>query len=646
VTGLEPGAHFAGHRIDALIGRGGMGEVYRAVHIGLERTVALKVVAPSLAEEEGIRERFQRECRLAAAIDHPAAVPIYDSGEFEGRMYVTMRLVQGPDLGRQVRRDGPLTPEWAAELSARAAEAIDAAHRHGLVHRDIKPANLLLEAAENDMRVFVGDFGLAKLLDDSTGPTKTGTWLGTVDYAAPETLAGKGAGPAADVYGLGGVLYTALTGRAPYVRDTLSGVMWAHTNDPPPQLGDLRHPSTDALNDVIARAMAKEPGERFGSGAELAAALRAAVPDGDRRPFALAPAMAASAETETSAETRAAGEASTPELARSWPRRLVASPGRLAALGGTLAAVIALVAVLALGGPGGGDPLDAERMVVEPVPMPTGNGNLVVAGDTVWAVGHNRVTPVKDGKAGEALQLAEQPADVAVDGDDLWVALPNSGVQRYDARKRTPIGGPIEVDVADDTRMAFGEGGLWVANPIGDTVVRIDPATSRPAFKEADIPKGVDGPIAVGEGALWVLSAEIGDDGGIWVTPVDRSGKPGAAIRVDAYGEARSIAVGAGSVWVSMPTAGAIGRIDPKTRRLSPQRAPMDAGSVAMAFGGGALWALGAEGENLFRIDPETAKRKGEEFPVAAGSEGRVAADDGSAWVSNLNRLSLLRLSW
>ena len=314
MTGLDPGAHFAGHRIEALIGRGGMGEVYRAVHVGLERTVALKVVAPNLAEEEGIRERFRRECRLAAAIDHPAAVPIYDSGEFEGRLYVTMRLVQGPDLGRQVRRDGPLTPEWAAELSARAAEAIDAAHRHGLVHRDIKPANLLLEAAENDMRVFVGDFGLAKLLDDSSGPTKTGTWLGTVDYAAPETLAGKGAGPAADVYGLGGVLYTALTGRAPYVRDTLSGVMWAHTNDPPPQLGDLRHPATDALNDVIARAMAKEPAERFGSGAELAAALRAAVPDGERRPFALAPAMAASLETETSAETRTGGEASTPEL--------------------------------------------------------------------------------------------------------------------------------------------------------------------------------------------------------------------------------------------------------------------------------------------------------------------------------------------
>jgi Protein kinase domain len=647
VTGLDPGAQFAGHRIEALIGRGGMGEVYRAVHLGLERTVALKVVAPNLAEEEGIRERFRRECRLAAAIDHPAAVAIYDSGEFDERLYVTMRLVQGPDLGRQVRRDGPLSPEWAAELSARAAEAIDAAHRHGLVHRDIKPANLLLEAAENDMRVFVGDFGLAKLLDDSTGPTRTGTWLGTVDYAAPETLAGRGAGPAADVYGLGGVLYTALTGRAPYVRDTLSGVMWAHTNDPPPQLGDLRHPATDALNDVIARAMAKEPAERFGSGADLAAALRAAVPDGERRPFSLAPAMAASVETETSAETRTAGQASTPQLPRSWPRRLVASRARLAAGAAALAALVVLAAVLLLAGPGaGGDPLEAKRMVVEPVPMPTGTGNMAVAGDTVWTVGRNRVTPVKDGKAGEALQLADQPADIAVDGDDLWVALPNSGVQRYDARKRTPIGGPIEVSVSDETRMAFGEGGLWVADPIDDSVVRIDPATSRPAFKEVDIPKGVDGPIAVGEGALWVLSAEIGDDGGIWVTPVDRSGKAGPAIHVGAYGDARSLAVGEGWVWVSLPAAGVIGRIDPETRRLSPQRAPMDSGSVALAVGAGAVWALGSEGDNLFRIDPDTAKRRGEGFPVAAGDGGHIAVDDGAVWASNLDRLSLLRLSW
>jgi streptogramin lyase len=227
----------------------------------------------------------------------------------------------------------------------------------------------------------------------------------------------------------------------------------------------------------------------------------------------------------------------------------------------------------------------------------------------------------------------------------MWIALPSSGLQRFDAGKRTPIGGPIDVDVVDGTRVAFGEGGVWMSDEIDGTIIRIDPETSRPD-DPIKMEIGVEGPIAVGEGAVWVLAAEIGDDGGIWVTPVDRSGKLGSAIRVDAYGDARSLAVGAGWVWVSMPAAGVIGRIDPQTRRLSPQRAPMDSGSVAMAVGEGALWALGAAGENLFRIDPETAKSRGEVFPVAAGSEGHVAVGDGAVWVSNLNRLSLLRLSW
>jgi hypothetical protein len=641
VTGLDPGAHFAGHRIEALIGRGGMGEVYRAVHLGLERTVALKVVTPNLAEEEGIRERFRRECRLAAAIDHPAAVPIYDSGEFEGRLYVTMRLVQGPDLGRQVRRDGPLAPEWAAELSARAAEAIDAAHRHGLVHRDIKPANLLLEAAENDVRVFVGDFGLAKLLDDSTGPTKTGTWLGTVDYAAPETLAGKGAGPAADVYGLGGVLYTALTGRAPYVRDTLSGVMWAHTNDPPPQLGDLRHPATDALNDVIGRAMAKQPTERFGSGAELAGALRAAVPDGERHPFALAPAMAASAETETSAETRAAEEGSTPKL----PRSRITLSRRAALIAGAAAAVVvAALAVILLTG---GGPVDAKRFTAEMVPMPNGSGGISIAGDSLWSIGHRQLIPVHAGKASKPMALDGQPVSLVADGNDLWLAY-DDGVQRYDAAKRQPVGGMIDIDTDNDTRMVSGMGGIWVSYPIGDTIVRIDPETSRPDRK-VSIPQGVGGPLAIGEGRLWVVNAEYGGSkGGVWVTPVDDRGRVGRPIHVDGAADdtVPAIAAGGGSVWVGDHAANAIRRIDPASHRVSPERIRLSGGSLAMEFADGAVFALDGDGENLLIVDPSTGEATGPAIPVGGGKEGDVAVDDGSVWVSNVSRLSLLRLSW
>jgi hypothetical protein len=636
---------FAGHRIETLIGRGGMGEVYRAVHVGLDRTVALKVVAPDLAEEEGIRERFRRECRLAAAIDHPAAIPIYDSGEDDGRLYVTMRLVQGPDLGRQVRREGPLSPEWAAELSARAAEALHAAHAHGLVHRDVKPANLLLEAAGDDMRVFVGDFGLAKLLDDSTGPTKTGTWLGTVDYAAPEALSGGIAGPAVDVYGLGGVLYTALTGRAPYVRDTLSGVMWAHANDPPPSLGDLRHPSTEALDAVIQRAMAKEPSARYGSGAELAAALRAAVPNGERRPFALAPAMAASAETDTWASTRAAAEdASTPQLARSWPPRGRPLAGILAAAAALLVAVV--VAVLLLGG--SGDPLSAKSFTSSVVPMRSGSGGLSLGGDTLWSVGTRSLIPVKDGKPGDQLTLDAQPQTFVADRNDLWVAFPD-GVQRYDAAKRQPLGGVIDVDVSDDSSMVVGMGGVWISQPFDGTVVRIDPETSRPG-RAIKIPAGVGGPIAIGEGRLWVVNAEFsGANGGVFVTPVDESGKVGRATIVTKTadtGQPPAVAAGGGSVWVADVAGDSIRRVDPATGRVSPDRIPLNGGSHDMEFAHGALFALDGEGETLLIVDPSDGKPAGPAIPVAGGASGSIAVDSGSVWVGNVNRSSLLRLSW
>ena len=272
---FEPGAEFAGHQIVAPLGRGGMGVVYHAIHLGLERHVALKVIAADRAVDPDFRERFRREARSAAALDHPGVITIYEAGLVDDLPYMTMRLVRGPDLGRQLRIGGPLEPEVAASVVAMVADALETAHESGLVHRDIKPANILLERRGRELRALLADFGLARLAE-LTGLTTTGSWLGTVDYAAPETLAGEPASAAADIYALGAVLHAALTGRPPFSRETAAAVIWAHAHEPPPRIAEIEHPATDALNDVIARAMAKTPAERFSDAGELADAVRAA----------------------------------------------------------------------------------------------------------------------------------------------------------------------------------------------------------------------------------------------------------------------------------------------------------------------------------------------------------------------------------
>src|SRR5215207_3893879 len=239
VAELGIGSTVAGYRIDALIARGGMGVVYRATHLGLERPVALKVISRELVGQEGFRERFQRESRLAASLDHPAVVPVFDSREVEGELIVAMRLVEGGDLRRLLDREGALEPARAIALLGQVGEALDAAHAAGIVHRDVKPQNVLVEGD----RAFLTDFGLAKALDESGGQASAASVVGTAEYMSPEQWAGRAVGPAADVYSLGCVLYEALTGVAPFARR-------AAASEPEMPTG---------LDAVIERAVAKDP---------------------------------------------------------------------------------------------------------------------------------------------------------------------------------------------------------------------------------------------------------------------------------------------------------------------------------------------------------------------------------------------------
>ena len=230
---LEPGALVAGYQIESVVGRGGMGVVYRARELDLDRVVALKVIAPELLEAPAIRARFLREARAAASIEHPNVIPVHAAGERDGVAYLVMRFVEGDDLRTLVRRDGPPSPGRAAEVVGDIGEALDAIHRAGLVHRDVKPANVLVDRRGH---VYVTDFGLAKQVLSQAGSTATasGQWVGTLDYIAPEQIRGGAVDARADVYALGGLLHFVLTGRVPFERDADEAKLWAQLSDPPP----------------------------------------------------------------------------------------------------------------------------------------------------------------------------------------------------------------------------------------------------------------------------------------------------------------------------------------------------------------------------------------------------------------------------
>jgi serine/threonine protein kinase len=277
-SGLPAGAEFAGFRIERALGHGGMGIVYLAREVRLDRDVALKVIRTELAEDERFRERFREETRIAASIEHPRVVTVFGAGERDGLMFVSMRYVPGRDLGRLTAARGPLPTDEAASLIAEVADGLDAVHAAGLVHRDVKPANVLVgEAgpADDGPAAFLTDFGLAKIAASTSGLTATGEVIGTVDYMAPEQVEGRRVDARTDVYALGCVLFHAVTGEVPFPERESSAKMWAHLNEPPPAVGS-RGGGRAALDPVIRRAMAKDPADRFPSAGDLGRAAVAA----------------------------------------------------------------------------------------------------------------------------------------------------------------------------------------------------------------------------------------------------------------------------------------------------------------------------------------------------------------------------------
>lgn len=275
---LRPGTEFAGCRIEAEVGRGGMGVIYRGTELQLGRPVALKLIAGDRAADPDFRARFEREARLTAAIDHPNVIPVYAAGEDGGTLYLVMRFVDGTDLRHLLRDQGPLPPRRADAIIAQVAAALDAAHAAGLVHRDVKPANVLLAAGARGEHAYLTDFGVVRLVDAETRVTDSGEFVGTVDFMAPEHLRGERTDARSDVYALGCVLYAALTGAPPFRRDSMPATISAHLHEPPPRPSATEGVPA-AMDAVVARALAKDPGDRFASAGDLARAVHAAIVD-------------------------------------------------------------------------------------------------------------------------------------------------------------------------------------------------------------------------------------------------------------------------------------------------------------------------------------------------------------------------------
>ncbi len=551
---VEPsiGLTVAGYRIDGLLARGGMGVVYRATHLGLERPVALKVISRDLADREGFRERFLRESRLAASLDHPSVVPVYDSREVDGELIVAMRLVGGGDLRRLLDREGPLEPARAIALLGQVGEALDAAHAAGIVHRDVKPHNVLIEGD----RAFLSDFGLAKALGESTGEASV---VGTAHYMSPEQWRGEPVGPATDVYSLGCVLYESLTGVVPYAR---------RESETEPEI-------PEGMETVIERAVAKEPGRRYASAGALIEAAR------DREGATMAATRVLS--QPPGADPR---EGTTAPLGRPAGRLRAGleSEHRLAWLAGGLAAVVAAIvlALVLLGGDG----VDVSG------PIPVGTPPLRIAAGTeaVW------VTSERDGTV---TKLDSES------GERIWrVALPG----------------------ANPSGVAIGSRWLWVTDPSKGELLRLDPDSGR-ILQKTEV-GGAPGPIALGGGRVWVA-----DEKGAGVVAVNAEGGRVYRRGLPPRAAPLRLATGAGGLWASSASTGAVRRIDLSDLSVGAP-IPVGRGPAGVTVAGGLVWVANSRSDTVTRVDPSIHAPLG--APAAVGGRpGGIDSGTGLVWVAS-----------
>ena len=602
---LGTGTKVSAYRILSLAGRGGTGDVYVARDEFLERKVALKVLNSRLASDESFRARLMRESRLAAALDHPNVVPVYDAGEADGRVYVAMRYVEGTDLKALMRRETP-SDERIVDIATQMAAALDAALERGLVHSDVKPSNILIDGRGH---CYLADFGISRSLADA-GLVGEASFQGTVDYVAPEQIRGDAIDARSDIYSFGCVLFEMLTGAVPFRRDSDVETLFAHLEETAPAVTSLRPDLPPAIDPVVAKALAKEPEDRYASCSELVAEARTALGLVDEPP----------------------------RSRRGLVVALVALAVVAAGLG--IAFVLRTNAAVAAGPSGSLVGIDSHTAEVVGRHVVSGYPGAVAATSSgIWTAdfrlgGMTRLNP--ETGATKFVTTAGEPRDLASVGRYLYVAADGPGgiagnVGRYDV----DTGARIDSVELIACAIGAGDGQLWDTDcpsvkrlstdgrplrVLVDTFIPFaSPRTAtnmRVQFRE----------LTVGLGSVWVLGDAV--DQRMWRLDAT-TGDVVATIPLGFV--PRSVAVGDGLVWVTDPLNDTVVPVDPDSNKvLAPIKVGRGASGIVADDGG--IWVANTLDGTVSRIDPES--RSVVATVDVGGLPHELDSRDGVVWVS------------
>jgi ABC-type transport system substrate-binding protein/tRNA A-37 threonylcarbamoyl transferase component Bud32 len=574
---LTRGTILGGFCVQSLIAEGATGSVYLAEDVRTADRVALKVLSPELADEERFRQRFLRESQVAASLHHPHITPTISSGDVDGRLFIAMAYIDGPDLRELLRREGSLEPERALALTSQVAEALDAAHAAGLVHRDVKPGNILVASVNGEEHAYLCDFGLARHASSVSSLTGERGFVGTIDYVPPEQIEGGTIDLRADVYSLGCVLFECLAGMRPYARESELSVVFAHLNEPPPQLSVVKPQLPTTFDAVFATALAKAPADRYASCGELATAARAA------------------------------GRGEVPRTARH--RRSFATAA--AALVAVVAAAVAATVHFS------GGRAHARGSPKPPLALRADAVNLVDART------HRLVADVPLGKGA----VGDNGADVVFTPGAGWVLLVDAQrLVRVDLATRR-VTNRVKLPWTPGARMASGGGAVWVTNAEGPDVWRIDASTAR-VTKRFEVPGGNGKGIAFGDGSLWLAQ-------GLDIARIDP--RTGSVIHRISDGPGQPsqeswLVFADGDLWSAQAAQGIVDKIDPVTNERVV-RGTLDGWVSDLAVGGGYVWASKVPDGVVYKLSPDNLGVLAS-LPAGADPE-RVTLTGTEVWVAN-----------